>query len=166
MSKYKKIKGTSESEFWIGLGSNGRRALTTANTQDDLGDGEDYKQYSAIEQSKLAGIATAAEAWVAVVGGVGFENSWVNHDGAGTEPAGYYKDPWGVVRLRGLVKSGASGTVVFTLPSGYRPPYDFQQPIIAGYPNIGGVIVGANGLVYVYAAATTEVSLHGVSFRV
>lgn len=48
-------------------------------------------------------------------------NSWVNF-GAGTATAGYQKDANGFVHIRGLVKNGSGlGTVVFTLPVGYRP---------------------------------------------
>jgi hypothetical protein len=49
-----------------------------------------------------------------------FQNSWTNY-GSGYSTAAFMKDPHGMVKLRGIVQSGSSGTVVFTLPEGYRP---------------------------------------------
>jgi hypothetical protein len=49
-----------------------------------------------------------------------FENSWVNY-GDTFSSASFIKDRFGVVHMRGLVKSGTLGTTMFTLPSGFRP---------------------------------------------
>lgn len=49
--------------------------------------------------------------------------SWQNYDG-GYPWAGYQKDAFGVVRLTGLVRWGAVGSVIFVLPVGYRPTID------------------------------------------
>jgi hypothetical protein len=48
-------------------------------------------------------------------------NGWVDYDPTVFNPTGYYKDDDGIVHLRGLVKTGALGTIIFTLPAGYRP---------------------------------------------
>lgn len=48
------------------------------------------------------------------------ENGWVNY-GSGFESAGYVRTNAGIVTLKGLVKSGATNTTIFTLPPGYRP---------------------------------------------
>ena len=53
----------------------------------------------------------------------GFENGATNlpgEPGFNVQPAGFYKDAFGIVHLEGLVKKG-SGPVIFSLPSGYRP---------------------------------------------
>lgn len=49
-------------------------------------------------------------------------NSWVNY-GAGYTNANYYKDDFNIVRIQALLKSGVTtaGTILFTLPAGYRP---------------------------------------------
>lgn len=47
-----------------------------------------------------------------------FQSSWVNYDS--NRPAAFFKDPHGIVHCKGLVKSGATGSVVFALPPGYR----------------------------------------------
>lgn len=51
------------------------------------------------------------------------QNSWIDFGGA-YGGAAYMKDNEGVVHLRGLIKDGTTtaGTLLFTLPVGYRPP--------------------------------------------
>jgi hypothetical protein len=49
-----------------------------------------------------------------------FQNSWANV-GGGAQSVAYFKDQNGVVSIRGQLVGGSSGTVCFTLPSGYRP---------------------------------------------
>jgi hypothetical protein len=90
--------------------------------------------------------------WIAVLGGVGFQNSWVNY-GSGYSSAAY-RLTGNVVRITGTVKSGAAGSVIFTLPSGFRPTVGYVQNASAvfttavsyGYITIGtvgaGTIVG------------------------
>ncbi len=50
------------------------------------------------------------------------QNGWSNY-GGGYATAQYYKDKEGVIHVKGLITGGttAQGTVVFTLPAGYRP---------------------------------------------
>lgn len=48
-------------------------------------------------------------------------NGWTNSDGYA--PVSYWKDPNGIVHLRGRVTGGAAGTAIFSLPAGYRPEY-------------------------------------------
>ena len=52
---------------------------------------------------------------------VSFEHSWVNYGGSYGNAA-YMKDAFGVVHLRGMIKSGTVGSSAFTLPAGCRPP--------------------------------------------
>ena len=65
-----------------------------------------------------------------------FQNSWVNHTPSVHSPAAFYKDPFGVVHLRGLVKSGSFGFdappsgVIFTLPSSYRPAFGEHTAVV------------------------------------
>jgi hypothetical protein len=59
----------------------------------------------------------------------GFLNGWVAVGGGSSTP-GFYKDPLGVVHLRGAVQSGTSSNNatgdVFVLPEGYRPAQNQQ----------------------------------------
>lgn len=53
-----------------------------------------------------------------------FANSWTNYSPTAWQPAGYTLDGAGRVELTGLIAGGGttSGTVMLTLPVGYRPP--------------------------------------------
>lgn len=59
-------------------------------------------------------------AWKNVVGGVGFQNSWADAGGSNA-PTGFRKDATGRVEFRVSIKSGATASVAFTFPAGYRP---------------------------------------------
>lgn len=48
-------------------------------------------------------------------------NAWVNDTTPGISGAAFFKDGLGFVRLRGRIITGASGTIAFQLPAGYRP---------------------------------------------
>lgn len=68
--------------------------------------------------SKINGtsIPFATSSWIAPA----LINSWANVGGANAT-AGYLKDPFGFVHLKGRVGTGVSGTVAFVLPAGFRP---------------------------------------------
>lgn len=91
-------------------------------------------------------------------------NSWVNY-GIGLSPAGYYKDPYGRVHLKGTIKSGTvtSGTVLFTLPAGFRPLETLIFPVDSNNAH-GRVNVQANGDVVIILGNATHLSLSGISF--
>lgn len=105
----------------------------------------------------------AQETWIAVTS---FLNSWVNYGGS-YEDAGYYRDSFDIVYLRGVVKDGTVGAagVIFTLPVGYRPE---NNRIFSNYTNsgVGHVEVESDGDVIAKAGGNTWFSLDGVSFRV
>lgn len=93
------------------------------------------------------------------------QGAWTNY-GAPYGNAGYMKDSLGFVRLKGLVKGGATGTTIFTLPVGCRPA---EQLIYAGYGD-GAVVrldIYTNGNVYYSAGAATSTytSLQNVIFK-
>ena len=102
--------------------------------------------------------------------GVTFQNSWANQ-GGGAAPASFFKDKMGMVYLRGVIDTGATSTVAFTLPKGYRPEYTTTQLVNNnnGGPGPGGasvrVSVGTNGDVTPIFTAGTNMWLDGVSFR-
>lgn len=85
-------------------------------------------------------------------------NSWANSGGA-YATAGYWKDPWGVVHLRGRVTGGAVPSDVFVLPADYRPQAT-QTFTVPG----GTVDVEANGSVRVLTGAVPY-SLDSIAFR-
>jgi hypothetical protein len=94
-------------------------------------------------------------------------NGWINY-GAPHTNAAYYKDKEGRVHLRGLIKNGTAtgGTILFTLPAGYRPSTSGQSVFAVISNNaLGRVDVKANGDVVVIVGTNPFLSLDGISFR-
>lgn len=93
-------------------------------------------------------------------------NSWVNFH-ANWSPAGFFKDKFGIVHLRGMVKSGTSATaVIFALPVGYRPAYGKNFGSVAN--NVFcSIEVAAAGNVTAVAGGSTAAwtSINGITFR-
>lgn len=58
------------------------------------------------------------------------QNGWANRDVATYGALSFRKDAFGRVRLRGTVYNGASGSVIFQLPVGYRPPVLAYIPVL------------------------------------
>ncbi len=87
--------------------------------------------------------------YVGQVGRPAFQNSWVNQ-GAPTTALRYYKDTAGYVHIEGHVMSGTLSSIVFTLPTGYRP-----GAFVASQA-VGNVQVTASGDVYsIYSTNTS-----------
>jgi hypothetical protein len=89
---------------------------------------------------------TAPETPQKITGGIGFANAWVD-SGAPWLTAQFWKDPWRIVHVEGIVKNGTLGAAAFTLPAGYRPVADQLFPAIDGAGAVGYVIVTAAGVV-------------------
>ena len=77
---------------------------------------------------------------------------------------GYYKDSIGIVRLKGLVKSGTVNTTIFWLPVGYIPSKDVYFVIIAN-DKIGEIVVNTVGAVSFRIGETAWVSLDQITFK-
>ena len=91
-------------------------------------------------------------------------NNWLHFD-TGFVKASYWKDSDNMVHIRGLIRNGAtsSGTIIFTLPVGYRPSYReiFTVNIDGGS---GRIDVLADGSVMLQIASAGYTSLSGISF--
>lgn len=108
----------------------------------------------------------ASESWIEVGSGgsaPAFTNGWVNYGGA-LQTAAFYKDPFGVVRLKGMIASGTIASAAFTLPAGYRPPAASTFVIMANSA-IARLIIAASGNVTVQTGSNVWASLDGISFR-
>lgn len=101
-------------------------------------------------------------------------NGWTNYNESGSAtsygPARFYKDPFGVVHLSGLIKGGTettSGQTVMTLPAGYRPSRRVMFAVITSPNVVARVDVLSDGSVTPNAgtASTSYLSLDGISFR-
>lgn len=86
-------------------------------------------------------------------------NSWANV-GAPYADTGYYKDPHGLVHLRGALDTGSPPSVAFVLPTNYRP----QATLSFSVPDGATVEVESDGSVNIQAAVGA-VSLDAISFR-
>lgn len=85
--------------------------------------------------------------------------------------AAYMKQPNGLVLLRGAVKGGTTGSIIFTLPTGYRPQYDMAFASVDGNNNGCSVVVRQDGTVDLlastgYTVNTSFISLDVVRFQV
>ena len=89
-------------------------------------------------------------------------NSWVNY-GTVVNNAGYTKDKFGMVRLRGVIKTGTIPASAFILPDGYRPVNTHIFAVISN-DTIGRVDIDANGEVKIAVGSNVYVSLDNISF--
>jgi hypothetical protein len=94
-------------------------------------------------------------------------NSWVNYSIGSDFAVGYRKDPTGRVWVRGTIKDGtaASGTVLFTLPTGYRPQRACAFPV-HNNNQVMFIQINTTGTVVLAIAGTTNtlLRLDGISF--
>ncbi|KAA8783332.1 hypothetical protein EC604_05655 [Paenibacillus amylolyticus] len=94
-------------------------------------------------------------------------NGWVIYND--TLPVGYYKDSNGIVRFKGMIKSGALNSILLKLPPGYRPKNMSMQFVAHSTDGsgqvLGRIIVNANGDVQPYGGSTTLYSLDSISFQ-
>ncbi|WP_373779853.1 BppU family phage baseplate upper protein [Jeotgalibaca porci] len=78
---------------------------------------------------------------------------------------GYYKDEFGIVHLKGVVKNGVLGDSVFTLPSLYRPSKN-KYFITCGDSNFSLVNVIITGQIqFTIPSGTGFRSLDGITFK-
>src|SRR3982751_6286707 len=102
----------------------------------------------------LPNYVTAMDTWH-VVGSASepaYQNSWSAY-GSGYPGLHYRKTPDGRVVMAGLVKGGATGTVVCTLPVGYRLPAADTAMVVQMNGGVGNVSLFANGNVVLGWAA-------------
>lgn len=91
-------------------------------------------------------------------------NDWANH--GGYVAAGYIKDLQGRVHLQGVVGGGSTvNAVIFTLPTGFRPPATVWNLVAQGTDTaLLEIQAGGDVLLAGTPAAALNVSLCGVSF--
>lgn len=95
-------------------------------------------------------------------------NGWTNY-GTFLNAAGYWKDSFGVVHLRGVIRNGTSGSFIFVLPSGYRPPIRELLPSIStssgGIFTLARVDILSTGEIQHMSGGTEYITLDGLTFR-
>ena len=92
-------------------------------------------------------------------------NGWVAFGGAEDGPV-YYKDNFGNVKLRGVVKSGTLSVSIFKLPIGYRPAKNKYFAVISN--NVPGFVLidPSGGVIPLAGTSNVFVALDSISFKV
>lgn len=91
-----------------------------------------------------------------------FVNSWTQYNST-SFPVRYFKDPFGIVHLKGLINGGTMNTTAFTLPVGYRPD-TIRHSAQATSGGTTQVQISTTGAVLPQTVYTSWVSLDGISF--
>jgi hypothetical protein len=91
-------------------------------------------------------------------------NGWVNY-GSGYNDAGYFKDSFDIVHLRGLVKSGQAQKAIFSLPNGYRPARRELHAACTNPDAIGRIDILTNGDIIMQDGNNGWISLDGITFQ-
>ena len=101
------------------------------------------------------------EAWITPT----LINGWVAFGGAEDGPT-YYKDDFGNVKLRGVVKSGTLSVSMFKLPIGYRPAKNKYFAVISN--NVPGFVLidPSGGVIPLAGTSNVFVALDSISFKV
>lgn len=89
-------------------------------------------------------------------------NGWANF-GAPYQSAGYVKDSFGFVHLRGMVNAGTVGLAIFTLPANYRPQRTGIYAVVSNGA-LGIIEVSSAGTVTLTAGSNVYASLSGITF--
>lgn len=124
-------------------------------------------------ETRLDGLHTVfarktQEAWIPAI----LENGWVAQDPANWSTPAYYKDEFGIVRFKGLLRNTAtpsSGSTIFKLPVGYRPALGELYSILsdggAGIVTGRMDVVSDGRVIFIQGGTTGWFPLTGISFR-
>jgi hypothetical protein len=102
--------------------------------------------------------ANTSSVWIAPT----LTNGWVNFGGS-EATAGYYKDQFGVVHLKGTIKDGSFLSAAFTLPAGYRPSQSRNFGTVSNGA-FGFISIASTGPVIPGVGSTAYISLDGLYF--
>ena len=84
--------------------------------------------------------------------------------GAPFNPTGYFKDPFGIIHLRGTIASGTINTAAFTLPAGYRPA-NTERIGVNSNDAMGRLHINSTGTVVPVIGNNASFCLDGITFR-
>lgn len=130
----------------------------------NIGMGQALALAEQIEQARQMGVLRPHRNWIPVRT---FLNGWTNFAG-GFAVAAFTKDDYGMVYLRGLIKSGTIGQDIFILPSGFNP----TSAVALGTTSNDGVNylasyvrVSTSGAVTAVAGGNSFFMLDGLAFQ-
>jgi hypothetical protein len=103
------------------------------------------------------------EGWheIGAPGEPAFQGTWANFSANDTTTAGFYKDPFGVVHLKGAVTSGSQ--TIFTLPADYRPGHAVIEIAARGGAAVE-LDISSTGAVFLNSGSGV-LSLDGLTWR-
>lgn len=104
---------------------------------------------------------------IGAVGAPAFQNSWNNYNAVTNERARFKRSSSGIVYVHGFIVGGASGTIPFVLPEGFRPDVTCTWPIMyySGGYSLGECTINGSGQIFIYyAVAPLWVTLNTVVF--
>lgn len=101
---------------------------------------------------------------VGATGEPAFENSWVNF-GSSATVAAFYKDPFGMVHIKGQVAGGTLDASIFTLPTGYRPSENYRFATMQSSTGSVRLVVQTDGSVHTGGATVNTSQTINCSFR-
>lgn len=116
----------------------------------------------------IVSILSTHEPWITVgwPEAPAFENSCSSY-GAGNRVVQFRKEN-GRVHIRGLVLGASIGTVIFTLPAGYRPVDVYENFSIMADGSHANLVIQPDGLIYINIAVSgtpeNYASFAGVNF--
>lgn len=162
------LTGTNSTDgLFVGLGLNNESYIqNNENTSLNLG----TNGVNRLTISNTGEIIISNKIYTEAFQNVTFQNGWINVSASlGFSSAQYYKDKSGRVYLKGNLSGSATsaGTVVFNLPSGYRPMGNENLIFTVqaqGPGGLGLVRINGNGDVVIFTP-TSFLVLDGVSFR-
>jgi len=91
------------------------------------------------------------------------QNSWTNV-GTPYEDLSWTRDDYDLVHIQGVVKDGAAGTVIATLPSSARPSGVRLFPITTATNTFGTIEINTDGEIIFRGGDNTKVSVE-ITFR-
>ncbi|CAN5366996.1 hypothetical protein BH10PAT4_BH10PAT4_3130 [soil metagenome] len=132
----------------------------TGNIQDVV-----YGRASATNSAGTSGYSSNAYLTIPAWSTLTLKNSWVDYNGSNWTTAGYTQTSDGMIVLKGLIRSGTatSGTVIGTLPAGYRPA---ERLLFQTGSNgaAGRLDVDTNGDISIQIGSNAWFSLDGINF--
>lgn len=142
--------------------ANGANLLLKPNASTDVLEFNTVPVVTTTATQTLSSKILTPTAWVTLP----TNNSWVDYGGTNV-PIGYRKLPDGTVEVRGAIKNGTTvtGTVVATLPAGFRPPSGrlLLPSITAGAFCI--LVVNTDGTINAFGTlSATEIVLDVIRF--
>jgi len=93
-------------------------------------------------------------------------NGWIEYDTALYRKAQYYKDKFGWVHFRGMIKSGTIGKAFTTLPVGYRGNTKYMEIASTSLGSSNCEILSDGNCTIISGSGASWYSLNGIKFRV